>query len=203
MRHSAKSTCAWRPAGVSKRMTGSGSGGGRTWWTNCFQLRVAAGVAGGADLVEQAHGGQLGVGGEALANDRLIGGQLGRAAHPLAQAGRRDRIGQAAGDPAAHGAAIDAEALGDGGLGQASVQQVFKEHESIPSVHQGLRRDRGGKVGGSTGRPLLGGRPSGATPSGTFQPAILGNFTPPLTSLTDRRAFTLPDEVRHRPNGGL
>ena len=67
-----------------------------------FELRVAPRVAGGLALRQEAHGGQLGVGREARVNDRLVGREFGRLAHPLARS-IRDLLGHASGDPAVHG----------------------------------------------------------------------------------------------------
>jgi hypothetical protein len=47
-----------------------------------FQLRVAAGIARGADLIEEADRRQLGIGRQAGFDDRLVGIELGRPRRP-------------------------------------------------------------------------------------------------------------------------
>ena len=84
-------------------------------------------IAGGADLVEEADGRELRVGRKALVNDR---GKRIEAASPR-DGTRRDRrvhvAGELAGrEPVIDHAAADAEALSDGGLGQAIIEQMLK-----------------------------------------------------------------------------
>jgi hypothetical protein len=84
-------------------------------------------VAGGADLVVESDGGELGVGRQARPDDPGEGIELrgsrwilsrGRGVDvPLELAGR---------DPVVHDAAADAEALGDGRLRQAVIEEMLK-----------------------------------------------------------------------------
>ena len=86
-----KSTCAWRPAGVSKRITGAGAARRPHLPHERFQLRVAAGVARRPNLVEQPHGRQLGIRRQARLDDRFVGVQL-RRDRPAAARSARARI---------------------------------------------------------------------------------------------------------------
>ena len=60
-----------------------------------------------------------------------------------------------------HDAAADAEALGDGRLGQAVIEEMLKQHEGIPSVHGASPRSRrqANVPTGPDGCPLLGSEP--------------------------------------------
>ncbi|MDB4909138.1 MAG: hypothetical protein JWO05_3922 [Gemmatimonadetes bacterium] len=84
-------------------------------------------VAGGADLLEQPHRGELGVGRQPGRDDPGKGIELRGPRRILARRRGLDVAPELAGrDPVMHHAAADAEALGNGRLGQAIIEQMLK-----------------------------------------------------------------------------
>ena len=82
----AKSTCACRRR-VSRRRLPARAAAGRPAGPS-FQLRVAAGIAGRPNLIEQAARPTAGIRGEARFDDRLVGIELGRHRRPRSVADR-------------------------------------------------------------------------------------------------------------------
>jgi hypothetical protein len=105
-----------------------------------LQDGIAAAVPVLADLTQQPAAGQVGKGGQALAQVALEGRDLGRPGFTRA-VGRRL---EAALDVFAHGLAVDPDPPGDGGDAQAlSVQ--FQDHDNLPKPdhHHSPRTIRG------------------------------------------------------------
>lgn len=91
------------------------------------ELRDPTRVARGADLLEEPDAAELRIRREAGADDRLVGGQAGGPSDPDAAAAPRQIAVHLPGrDPVVDEAPADAQLPGNGGFGQALVQQVFE-----------------------------------------------------------------------------
>ena len=91
--------------------------------------------------------------------------------------------------------AADAEALRDVGLTQAVIEQVFEQHEGVPSEHDGqlrLRRDvecdEGQCITRASGARAL---RNGCSPSVQISPVLLSKITPVLTGMTEVESLAL------------
>ena len=81
------------------------------------ELRVSAGIAGGPELGEEAHGGEFRQLAEPLSEERLVGIQLGRDRRPRGVAGLdavRGGVEKSLVDPAVHHGAVHTELAGGG-----------------------------------------------------------------------------------------
>jgi hypothetical protein len=108
-----------------------------------FQLRVAARVAGGADLVEQPHRRQLGIGGEPGLNNRFVGVELRRDGRPRPIAdghGVQISIEIARPNPAVNRVAAEAQPASQRGLTRALLKVMPQEHACLPSDHRASDR---------------------------------------------------------------
>lgn len=107
-----------------------------------LQLRDPAAVAGRAHLLEEASGSELGILGQTLADERLVGIQLGRLRRPgpVADLARiQIPLELAALDPAVDRLSADAESSGELGLRIALLEIVLEQHARLPSDHGRLR----------------------------------------------------------------
>ena len=104
---------------------------------------VAAGVAGHRNLLEEAHGRELRVGGEAGIDEGLVRVEFMSSGRARLVAGQRVEVALelAVGDPASDGPLADGEAVGKGSVGEPLFEVVFEEHTGFESDHGRLRSD--------------------------------------------------------------
>ena len=90
-------------------------------------LRHATRIAGRADFAEEPHCRQLGIGREARGDDRFIGRELRRTGRVVPRRRGVEIARQLPRrNPVMHNAAAHAEALSDGGLREAIIEEMLK-----------------------------------------------------------------------------
>lgn len=150
-----------------------------------FELGQAARIAGRADLLDEAHGSELGIGAQPLLEEPGVGGELRGSPGARAVAdGRGVTLHVARGHPAMEGPPINLQGLRDRGDRPALLEVVSAQHVGLPAGHRASTAREGGQlVGRVTLRRLpvrLDGR-HGDDPdssSETLSPADSGTDTP-------------------------
>jgi len=179
-------------------MTGSGAGSGRTDPDERFQLRVAAAIPGGADLLKQTDRRQLGIRREPRFNDRLVGLELRRDGAVRSGAGSRqdrdrDRPRGSTGESCRGWRPTGAPAHSYSCLAPGSASVAF----ASPVRTSRLRSCRRRMVNWITGRERRS-QPA-ARPCcrlSDFRPPQLSNLQPPLTTLEGRSRMRRELRVR-------